>query len=36
MECGGIVGDERQLDKEELREAWNRAMRKRAIAKQVG
>jgi hypothetical protein len=33
MECGGIVGDERQLDEDELREAWNRAMRKRAIAK---
>jgi hypothetical protein len=33
MECGVIMGDERQLDEDELREAWNRAMRKRAIAK---
>ena len=29
MECGGIVGDERQLDMRELADAWNRAMRKR-------
>ncbi len=29
MECGVIVGDERQLDKAELIEEWNRAMRKR-------
>jgi hypothetical protein len=30
MVCGVIVGDERQLDKEELREAWNRAIQLRA------
>jgi hypothetical protein len=33
MCCGVIMGDERQLDEDELRDAWNRAMRKRAIAK---
>jgi hypothetical protein len=29
MECGGIVGDERQLDRHELMAEWNRAIRKR-------
>ena len=29
MECGGIVGDERQLDRTELMAEWNRVMRKR-------
>jgi hypothetical protein len=29
MECGGIVGDERQLDRNELMEEWNRTMWKR-------
>ena len=29
MECGGIVGDERQLDRNELMAEWNRVMRKR-------
>jgi hypothetical protein len=37
MECGVIMGDERQLDEDELREAWNHAIRKRAISnKAVG
>ena len=30
MGCGGIVGDERQLDRDELTAEWNRVMRKRS------
>ena len=29
MECGGIVSDERQLDRNELMAEWNRVMRNR-------
>ena len=37
MECGGIMGDERQLDRNELMAEWNRVMRKRtANAAAVG
>jgi hypothetical protein len=35
MECGGIVGDERQLDRNELMAEWNRVMRKRTANKVI-
>ena len=35
MECGGVVGDERQLDRPELMEAWNRAMRHNRICERA-
>lgn len=34
MVCGVIVGDERQLSREQLIEEWNAAMRKRVHAKE--